>query len=132
MRAVHLAVGGVGLIVFFATGLYMRSKFPASYESNETIRYLYRASHNYILYVALLNLAVGTYLLRPVSGWRRRVQGVGSILLLLAPLLLVWAFFVEPPLAVPERPRTALGAACTLAGTLLHVLAGAMSRSREE
>ncbi len=127
MRVIHLAVGATTVIVFLATGLYMRAHFPASYESDETIRYLHRANHVYILYSGLLNLAFGTYLATAAKGWRRGLQASGSGLLLLAPVLLIWAFFVEPAVAIPDRPRTTLGTVCALSGTLLHSV-GASSR----
>lgn len=47
------------MVLFLATGLYMRHHFPASYEANETVRYLYRSNHLDILYAGLLNLAPG-------------------------------------------------------------------------
>jgi hypothetical protein len=128
-RRGHLILGIAGVLTFLATGLYMRMNFPALYGSQEAARYLYRANHAYILYAGLLNLVLGTYLVARREPWKRLAQRLGSGLVVVAPVLLVWAFVVEPSRVVPERPRTSLGAMCALSGTLLHVVGAGMRRS---
>jgi hypothetical protein len=123
-RNAHRVIGGALVLTFLATGAYLRMNFPGLYGSNETVRYLYRANHAYILYVGLLNLALGIYFVADAQRWRRALQRMGSALVLAAAALLIWAFFVEPPRAVPERPRTTFGAIAALSGTLLHLVGG--------
>ncbi|MGH2566714.1 MAG: hypothetical protein ACRDGA_00120 [Bacteroidota bacterium] len=53
----HIVIGIATVVVFLGTGLYMRLNFPDLYESNEAIRYLFRANHLYILFAGLLNIA---------------------------------------------------------------------------
>ncbi len=120
----HRLVGGITLALFLATGAFMRSRFPAVYAANESIRYLYRASHIYLLFAGLVNLALGSYLSIEPPGGRRAFQVAGSLALLAAVAVLAWAFLVEPPLASPHRPRTLLGVVLALAGTVLHAIAG--------
>ena len=48
MQRLHRWVGIVTVVVFLLTGLYMRWRFPGLYETDETIRYLFRANHIYL------------------------------------------------------------------------------------
>ena len=120
VRTLHLLVGVGGVLAFLGTGAYMATHFPAAYESDEAIRYMYRANHVYLLLASLVNLALGFYRVGARPGWRGVVGVVGSALLLAAPLLLLYAFFVEPGHGVPERPATFIAALMTLLGVLMQ------------
>ena len=109
MRKVHLIVGLAGVAVFLGTGVYMATHFPALYGGNESLRYLYRANHVYLLLASLVNVALGAYLTSPGTGWRASLGTAGSVLALLSPPLLSYAFFAEAPHASPARIVTALG-----------------------
>lgn len=126
MRTLHLALGVATLVAFLYTGYYMHSHFPAAYGANETIRYLYRANHIYLLFSGLLNLALGAARPETGAGWRRRVRVTGSAMVLLAPPILLWSFFVEPPTGRAERPRTLAGVVLASAGAVSQ--AGARRR----
>ena len=119
-RSLHLVFGLVGVLAFLGTGAYMATHFPAAYESGESIRYLYRANLVYLLLASLINLSLGFYRTGTRPGWRGAVGLTGSALLLAAPLLLFYAFFVEPRHGVPERPATFVGAVLLLVGVLLQ------------
>jgi hypothetical protein len=86
----HLIFGLVVVIVFILTGQYME------YVHNRLLpdgaRMLYRSRHIYILLAGLLNLVLGTYLVPLPRGWRRTLQLIGSILIILAPGLLLAGF----------------------------------------
>ena len=129
MRTSHLLVGVLGVLVFLATGLYMRANFPALYAGNETLRYMYRANHVYLLLASLVNIALGVYLVVPGTGWKARLSRVGSGLVLLAPFVLCYAFFVEVPKASPERIFTALGVVLVALGVVLHLPCYRMPRA---
>ena len=120
VRSLHLVFGVGGVLAFLGTGAYMATHFPAAYEGGEPIRYLYRANHIYLLLASLVNLAIGMYRGSTRPGWRGVAGIAGSALVLAAPLILLYAFFVEPPRGVPERPATFIGALLTLAGVLLQ------------
>jgi hypothetical protein len=100
----------------------MRAHFPAAFAENETVRYLYRANHIYILLTALVNLALSAHL-QPAAGIRGRIQVAGSVLLTASLVLLVAAFFREPPHPDPHRPFTGFGIYAAVAGVIAHVLA---------
>jgi hypothetical protein len=120
MKASHLFVGVLGVLVFLATGIYMQSNFPALYAGNEALRYMYRASHVYLLLASVVNIALGIYL-TPSAGWRAWLSRVGSSLALLAPFVLCYAFFVEVPKASPERVFTALGVLLVALGVVVQL-----------
>ena len=123
LRRIHIVVGLVTVAIFLASGVAMLLMFPAVYQSNQAIRYLYRANHIYILFAGLLNLAIGAYVSPSHASFRRVTQLWGSVLLLPAPFVLVWAFTVEPVHVTPSRPLTLAGVVLCLAGVGLHVLA---------
>jgi len=115
VRRLHLVAGIAALFIFLATGIYMRTHHPLVEEN----RLLFRSRHIYILSAALANLLLGAYV-RPAIRW---MQWIGSVLLLLSPLLLVTAFIIEPVSGQPPGVFSRLGLYVLLAGTLLHTLA---------
>ena len=124
LRKVHFAVGLLGIVAFLATGAYMNAGFPDLYAGNEVLRYLYRSNHVYILLASLVNVALGVHLAPAAPGWRATVLLAGSVLALAAPVVLCFAFFVEAPVAQPERVWTLAGVAALAAGIALHALGG--------
>jgi hypothetical protein len=124
LRRLHFVVGLAGVVAFLVTGAYMRAGFPDLYAANEVLRYLYRSNHVYVLLASLVNVALGVHLTAVAPGWRTRVSRAGSLLALAAPVVLCFAFFLEAPVASPERVLTLLGVAALAAGIALHVLAG--------
>ena len=121
MRRAHLLVGVFGVLVFLGTGLYMRSGFPGLYVGNEALRYMYRANHIYLLLASLVNMVLGIYLAAPEAGWRALLSRIGSVLVVLSPALLCYAFFAEVPKASPERVFTALGVFALAAGVVAQL-----------
>jgi hypothetical protein len=124
-RKLHFAVGLAGVVAFLLTGVYMRSGFPDLSATNEVLRYLSRSNHVYVLLASLINVALGVHLKPVVPGWRATASKLGSLLALVAPVVLCFAFIYEAPRASPERVLTLLGIAALAAGIALHVLGGA-------
>ena len=125
LRKLHFVVGIAGVAAFLVTGAYMRMGFPDLYAANEVLRYLYRSNHVYVLLASLVNLALGVHLTPVVPGWRASVSLFGSLLALASPVVLCFAFFIEAPVATPERVLTLIGVIAVAAGIALHVLGGA-------
>jgi hypothetical protein len=121
MRKLHLVVGLVGIAVFLGTGVYMFRGFPDLYGTNEAVRYMYRANHVYVLLSSLINVALAVYLVPARPGWKALVSRIGSVLVILSPLVLCYAFFAEAPKATPERTFTGLGVLALLLGVLAHL-----------
>jgi hypothetical protein len=125
LRHWHLGVGLAGVVAFIGTGVYMRAGFPDLYAANEVLRYLYRSNHVYVLLASLVNVALGVHLTPVAPGWRATVSRVGSLLALVSPAVLCLAFFVEAPVASPQRVLTLVGVIAVAAGIALHALGGA-------
>ena len=121
MRWFHLAVGVVGVVAFLGTGQYMDRVHDHLRGMDDARRLLFRSTHLYLLFGALVNLALGLYL-RPAGGWRRWVRAAGSLLVLATPFLATVGFFVEPWLSDLERPYSRPAAYGCLAGMLLHLI----------
>jgi hypothetical protein len=128
LRTLHLGVGLGGVVVFLGTGIYMRMRFPELYALNETLRYIYRANHVYVLFASLVNLALGAWFVGIPAGWRSKLATAGSLLALASPIVLCLAFVLEAPEAVPERILTLLGVFAAAIGVAAHVVSGAVSR----
>jgi hypothetical protein len=121
IRAMHRAVGAAAIAAFIATGVYLKLRGPALFEPNEMIRFIFRANHVYILLGGLVNVAVGAYICLHAKRWRRNLQVAGSIMLLIAPVILVLAFICEPGQASPLRPLTSAGVMLLFLGILCHL-----------
>jgi hypothetical protein len=123
LRTLHHAAGALYIVVFLATGAWMRSHFPDAFQGDPGMRMMFRSAHLYILLSALINLVAGAHLrLRPVR-WRGILQGVGSGFLLAAPAFFTGAFFWEPAPLKLDRPFVLAGAILALTGAVLHAAA---------
>ena len=123
INIIHCVTGLLFLLIFLATGQYMASLFPGLYEGNEVIRVLYRANHIYLLMAALINLALGIYLIQHGKNDRKYLQWFASVLIVISPMLLLYGFFFESTSTELERPATFWGVVFMLSGVLLNVLA---------
>ncbi|MBI4428494.1 MAG: hypothetical protein HY562_05190 [Ignavibacteriales bacterium] len=122
-RIVHLIVGMSTFLVFLLTGAYMRTVFPDAYSTNESIRFLYRANHVYILFSGLLNILLGIYLVPREIPLLQHLQHIGSWLVAGMTAVFVVAFIFEPVQASASRPITVSAVFSTAIGVGLHVLA---------
>jgi len=125
LKHFHFVFGIAAVIAFLLTGQYM-----AIYQGHlegmaDMPRMLFRSRHIYILLGGLLNVMLGTYLVRQPGGWRRPLQCVGSVLTVIATCLLVAAFIYEPRLRQIERTAFSFyGIILVAVGTVLHAIAG--------
>jgi hypothetical protein len=122
VRGAHLIFGWLGVVVFLGTGLVMRTRFPDVYADEEALRYIYRANHVYVLLASLVNIVLGMYFRIADRPWKIWSARVGSAFVLVSPIILVIAFFVEAPNVTPERVLTLLGVVALGAGVLGHAL----------
>jgi hypothetical protein len=93
----HRVVGLATILLFAATGQIMDRLDLDHMAVESAARLLYRSRHIYLLFAGLVNLAVGMRFILPISGMGSRVAVLGSVLMLVAPVPLTIAFFVEPP-----------------------------------
>ena len=124
MKWVHLIFGILLFFVFTTTGSYMRADFPDKDAIPQELRLLMRSRHIYILFSALIHLALGAYMrLRPETG-RKILQIAGSAFLFLSSGFLVWAFVVETYSLQHFSDLSRYGIYTSVAGAGLHLLGG--------
>lgn len=119
LRRAQIALGGLVLIIFLVTGTYMMAE-PPVWESDAGKRMMYRSTHVYILFAALLNFLTGLLATHP--GWER-TQHLARGMLMLAPVTFVAGFFYQSAHFNLPRPLSFWGVVLCLAGTLLLGLA---------
>ena len=130
MRRLHLAVGLIALAAFLASGFYMLLGPDHLHDRDDATRLLFRSSHIYLLFAALLNVVLGLYGEPAPGGWRRWLRRVGSVLVLVAPPLLGMAFLREPWLTGLARPYAKPAVVGSLVGVVCHLASQPRAGSR--
>jgi energy-coupling factor transporter transmembrane protein EcfT len=122
MRKLHLIFGIFALIAFLLTGQYMDKYYNHMVGVPDGIRLLYRTRHIFILLAGLLNLGIAAYFTYRLQPWRRVLQVIGSVLIFVASLLFIAAFFYEPKLSNLYTPLSHWGTYTIVAGIALHLV----------
>lgn len=130
MRRIHLIVGIATIVAFLATGAYLNLvAHPRQLPPGPQLMYVSR--HIYLLAPGLVHLVLSVYV-RVVPHPRvPRLQWAGSAFLVVSSVCLVAAFVIEPIAGRGRTPVSALGIFSLWAGTILHVIAPRLGRSRE-
>jgi hypothetical protein len=128
MKLLHQILGILVVVIFLLTGQYMGFYYPEMEAVDDGTRMMLRSRHIYILLAGLINLGIGVYFSWRPERWRKSLQILGSIFILVAPLLLIGAFFYEPRLANLQSSFTLPAMISLLAGTLIHLLSGIKQR----
>lgn len=124
MRRAHFTVGLLGVIAFVTTGQVMGHHHPRMQSLTADVRMMYVSRHIYLLGAALVNLVLGLYLNLHAPGWRRVMQQIGSLLILLSAASLLLAFMAEPALGMAGRSwRSYFGLIALFAGVMTHTVA---------
>lgn len=130
MKRLHLVVGVLALIAFILTGQYLSHAYPNMTGVGDGLRMLLRSRHLYLMLAGAVNTALGLYLTARAPGWRTVVQRTGSVLLLIAPVLLIAGFFVDAPSGQLDRPLAPFGLYAVFGGIVLHLISGAKKDNR--
>lgn len=131
LRGAHVITGLLAFMAFAMTGQYMELVYAHLRGMPDAPRLMFRSAHIYLLYGALINLALGAYL-RPLTGTAaRRLQVSGSIATLVVPVLLLVSFFAESRNYPLRRPIAVAGIYLSLLGIALHLLAVLADRKRD-
>ena len=128
MKLFHVIFGVAVFIVFLLTGQYMDRYFHHLVGMPDGPRLLYRTRHIFILFSGLLNVGIGVYLVQRPEGWQRILQLVGSILITLASLLLILAFFYDTTRGDLRAPLSHWGIYAIAVGTLFHLFSSLRER----
>ena len=114
MKRLHLIMGLAMLVVFVLTGQYMDKFHEHLRNTPDTARLLFRSRHIYILLASLINIVLGVYLTQHPAGWRKGLQTLGSMLLRVAPAMLLYAFLPNPGATVgSSSPRFTASLFCS-------------------
>jgi hypothetical protein len=132
MRWFHLILGLLMFVVFTITGKYMRIDFPDKDAISPELRILMRSRHIYILFSALIHLALGVYLQLKPQLSRRLWQFAGSGVLTYSSVMLVWAFIVESYSLQHFSNLSRSGIYAALTGVALHIVGGLDIPSRSQ
>ena len=108
----------------------MRVDFPDKDMIPQELRLLMRSRHIYILFSALIHLALGIYLQIRPQLWRRVLQYGGSAVLIASSVVLVWAWYVETYQLQHFSDLSREGIYLSLTGVGLHVIGG-LGQNRE-
>lgn len=92
MGRIHLIVGLLGVIAFLLTGQVMGHHHPRMEQLSAEVRMMYVSRHIYLLGASLVNATFGLYLWMQPKSWRRVLQQIGSLPILLSPVFLATAF----------------------------------------
>ena len=123
MKTLHRIFGLLVILAFLLTGQFM--EFHEVSKMDDGARMMFRSRHIFILLAGLINLGVGVYFVYWQQRWRKILQLAGSMLLLIAPLLLTAAFFYEPTLKGLQRPLTLPALVALMVGVFFHLFSGA-------
>jgi hypothetical protein len=125
MKTLHRTFGVLVILAFLLTGQFMDFHNPRVRDmSDEGARMMFRSRHIYILLAGLLNLGIGIYFTYWDARWRKILQLTGSGLLILATLMLIGAFFYEPPMKGLQRHLTLPAIVALLVGVFCHLFSG--------
>ena len=124
MKKAHLIFGALIVVAFLLTGQYMDKYYNHLDGMADGPRLLYRTRHIFILLAGLLNLGIGAYFTYRIQPWRRTLQLLGSLLIFVASVLFLVAFFYEPNLGDLHTPLSHWGTYTIAAGALFHVISG--------
>ncbi len=122
MNSAHKLVAMAFLAVFAMTGIYMKFFLPSVYDEDLVVHTLYRSSHIYLLFAALINGLLAIHL-QPAPAGQERLQQSGSIILALTPTIFTASFFLESPLGTLDRPLISVGVLLGTLGAGLHLAA---------
>jgi len=124
LRRAHLIVGVFGVIAFVITGQAMARHVPDVHTLSAEVQMMYVSRHIYLLGAALVNLVLVLYLELNPPGWRRILQEIGSLLMILSAVALLIAFIAEPALGMAGRSwRSFSGLIALFAGVMTHLVA---------
>lgn len=120
LRRAHLVIGVIAVLAFLVTGQLMGRHDPPVSAMEWGDRLLFRSRHIYLLSSGLVSLALGVHYRLPERAAWRAVAIVGSLLVLLAILLLFFAFFFEPMAGRLPGRVSGLGVIALFGGVLLY------------
>lgn len=131
MKWFHLIFGLALFFVFTTTGSYMRADFPDKDGIPQEFRLLMRSRHIYILFAALINIVLGVYLQLRRQLVLRVMQLLGSTIVAIGSVLLVYAWYVETYSIQHFSDLSRNGIYLTAVGVGLHLFGLELRRKQD-
>ncbi|HEV8630372.1 MAG TPA: hypothetical protein VGV61_08645 [Thermoanaerobaculia bacterium] len=118
----HRYAGWATMVVFLATGMYMRLGFRGVPTPDLAHHVFFRSRHLYLLAASLAQLLMGAHL-ASVPPARPHLQAAASLLVTCSPVLFLLGFATEHGDPFLRGLASSFGWYLLLAGVLLHLLA---------
>ena len=128
LKKIHFYFGLLIFAGFVFTGLYMRFNMANVPHENITVRMMFRANHIYILFAALLHLAISFV---NIHSTKKTLELTGSIISIVATIALFAAFFIDPITNSLQRDVTRASVAGLFAGTILLLINFKLSNKKQ-
>lgn len=117
---VHLWIGITSLIVFVLQGAYMALGLSFLHDVPDGPRMLYRSAHLYLFLTGAINIALGTQ--THLGGQADKLTLISSVLIMVAPAMMLISFFTESHAADLNRPLSAVGLQLVFAAVSVRAL----------
>lgn len=124
LKRFHLIFGIIVVVVFVLTGQYMHRFYNHLSGMPDGPRMLFRTRHIYILFAGLLNLGIGAYFYYWQERWQKVLQLLGSVLIAVASVLFIAAFFYDTKLDNLQAPLSRWAIFTIVGGIVFHALSG--------
>ncbi|MDN5199814.1 hypothetical protein QQ008_00530 [Fulvivirgaceae bacterium BMA10] len=132
IKNIHFYFGITVIVIFTLTGQYMHHFYDHLKNMEPAPRMIFRAGHIYILFSGLINVTLGGYFTLNEKKGNQILQLIGSVLIIVAPMLFIGSFFIELPTDQLERLMARFGIYFIAAGTVIHGLTRLMFASHKK
>jgi hypothetical protein len=124
LKRLHYWIGLTGVVAFLLTGQYMDHFYDHLKDLSDGMRMLFRSGHIYFLMSSIMNLILGVYLTPFTEKRKITLQIIVSVLILLAPILLLIGFFTEAHMQDLVRPYSRVGIYGLFSSSLIFIYFG--------
>jgi predicted MFS family arabinose efflux permease len=126
LQITNLILGISILILFAITGQLMRHYY-FNVDAPDVERLYRRSRHLFLLMAGLTHGGIGVYIVAHQNKWANLMQWLATALMLMATILLVFAFFYEIPTFIVRTPNAKMGVYLLLAGVSIHFISSLLN-----
>ena len=127
----YLFIGLLSLLFFTWTGKYLRCTYPDKHNLEMGFRVMLRSRHIFILLVSLIEMGIGVYIQQSTKMLYLSIQWLATILLVVAHILFIYAFFYEVEIIhIPKTPILHYATYFVLTSLILHLFTKFESKFR--
>lgn len=119
-------------MAFVLTGQYMDHVHSHLRGMADGPRLMFRSAHIYLLFAALLNIALGSYMNPLRERVLKALQVIGSVMVLFLPAMFLVSFFAESQNGTLYRPFARAAIYLSLLGITAHFIASLPYRESKD